>query len=250
MTRFRAALLVLALATCSAAQDPQAPEDATYMLTRVASGLTQPLSLATDGVNPERLYIVEKTGAVRVLEGNEVLGEAFLDLSGQVSTNSERGLLDIAFSPDYAESGLLYAHYNDPAGNSVLASFRVEGDRAVPESEVVLLTVPQPFANHNGGQLEFGPDGYLYLALGDGGSGGDPLNHGQNPSTLLGAILRLAVTADVYTVPESNPFVGTSGRAPELWAWGLRNPWRFSFDRETGDLWVADVGQNAYEEIN
>ena len=242
--RYLNAFVLLLLAGCTLAQG--------YRLEPVAEGFSQPLGLTTDGVNAERLYVIEKTGAVRVIEDGELWAEPFLDVSGQISTNSERGLLDIAFDPDYAENGLVFVHYSDAEGATTLSSFSVneDGTQLLLDSETVLLSVPQPYPNHNGGELEFGPDGYLYMALGDGGAGGDPQRNGQNLGTLLGAILRLDVASDAYTVPEDNPFVYREGAAPELWAYGLRNPWRFSFDRETGDLWIADVGQNQWEEVN
>ncbi len=242
--------LVLALATFSAAQQE-------YGLTLVAEGLEQPLGLTHAGDGSNRLFIVEKTGRVRVLRGGELLETPFLDLSLKVSTNSERGLLDIAFHPNYPENRLVFVHYNDTNGNTVLAEFQTseDGTQLLTDSETVLLTVEQPYANHNGGELEFGPDGYLYMALGDGGSGGDPEGNGQNLDTLLGSILRLGVDEvsvgeGRYAIPEDNPFVNGEGARRLIWAYGLRNPWRFSFDRETGDLWIADVGQNQWEEVN
>jgi glucose/arabinose dehydrogenase len=170
------------------------------------------------------------------------------------SSYTERGLLGLAFHPDYANNGLFFIDYTDQNGNSVIARYHVSADdpnKADPSSATQLLYVQQPFANHNGGDLAFGPDGYLYAAFGDGGSGGDPQGNGQNPSTLLGSILRLDVNAaDGYAVPDSNPFAGSGSARPEIWAWGLRNAWRFSFDRTTGDLYIADVGQNNWEEVN
>lgn len=165
---------------------------------------------------------------------------------------SEEGLLGLAFSPSFERDGLLYLYYSaGPPRRSVLSRFRVASDVIDPASEQVILEVPQPFANHNGGQIAFGPDGYLYVALGDGGSGGDPLGNGQNLGELLGSILRIDVSASSgYRVPPDNPFVGVEGARPEIYAYGLRNPWRFSFDRVTGALWAADVGQNRWEEVD
>jgi glucose/arabinose dehydrogenase len=184
----------------------------------------------------------------------------FLDVSDLVSREArgnsytERGLLGLAFHPDYAENGLFFIDYTDQNGNTVVARYHVSADdpnQADPSSAVQLLYVQQPYANHNGGDMAFGPDGYLYIALGDGGSGGDPQGNGQNLRTLLGKILRLDVNVgDGYVIPETNPFVGNDAARPEIWAWGLRNVWRYSFDRATGDLYMADVGQDQWEEID
>jgi len=170
-----------------------------------------------------------------------------------VSTGEEQGLLGLAFDPEFASNGRFVVHYTDTAGDTRLSIFQVstDPDRAEPGSEKVILTVDQPFANHNGGQLLFGPDGYLYLGLGDGGSANDPQGTGQNLSDLLGSILRLDVRAGTsYTVPPGNPFVAQPGARPEVWSYGLRNPWRFSFDRANGDLYIADVGQDRFEEVD
>ena len=174
--------------------------------------------------------------------------------AGKVSTGSEQGLLGLAFDPAYASNGRFIVHYTDLNGNTTVSGFRVAGDnpdRADPASEVILLTAEQPFDNHNGGQIVFGPDGMLYIGLGDGGSGGDPGGRGQGLTDLLGDILRIDVSGGTgYTVPPDNPFVGRTDARPELWSVGLRNPWRFSFDAATGDLYIADVGQNAFEEVD
>jgi glucose/arabinose dehydrogenase len=161
--------------------------------------------------------------------------------------------LGLAFHPDYPENGFFYVHYSDLNGDTVISRFKasIDPDKADMKSEEVLLTLKQPFAYHNGGQIAFGPDGYLYIGLGDGGSGGDRMGNGQDPSTFLGSILRINVDEDLpYTIPQGNPFINSPPARPEVWAFGLRNPWRFSFDRETGDLYIADVGQNKWEEIN
>jgi glucose/arabinose dehydrogenase len=168
---------------------------------------------------------------------------------------SERGLLGMTFHPNYAENGQFFVHYNDRPGNTVISRFYVWADNpdaADPASEEIIFTHEQPFPNHNGGQIDFGPDGYLYIALGDGGSAGDPLNSGQTPDSLLGKILRIDVDGEApYSIPADNPANGVNpDLAPEVWAWGLRNPYRFSFDRATGDLYIADVGQNQWEEVN
>ena len=223
-------------------------------LAEVATGLSFPLYLTTPPGDLHRLFIVEKTGAIRIVKDGALLPTAFLDLSGQVSGGSEQGLLGLAFYPDYADSGRFVVHYTDPAGNTRLSVFRVSADPDVADgaTEQVILTAEQPFSNHNGGQIAFGPDGFLYLGLGDGGGGNDPQGRGQDLSDLLGSILRLDVSPGTsYTVPPDNPFVGRQpATRPEVWSYGLRNPWRFSFDRANGDLYIADVGQSSLEEID
>lgn len=200
-----------------------------------------------------RLFITLQGGVVRVHDGTRLLQEPFLDIRNLVLSGGERGLLSIAFHPGYAQNGLFYVNYTDVRGDTVVARYSVSPDpnRANPASAVPILMIQQPFANHNGGQLQFGPDGYLYIGMGDGGSGGDPGNRAQNLGDLLGKMLRIDVnSAFPYAIPPSNPFVGQAGRRPEIWAYGLRNPWRFSFDRVTGDLWIADVGQGIWEEVD
>lgn len=221
-------------------------------LVPVADGLKQPVAITNAG--DARLFVVQQGGTVRIVKDGALLKEPFLDIADRVTSGGERGLLGLAFPPDYGASGRFYVYYTGAKGQSVLSRFTVtpgNPDRADAGSEEVLITQDQPYANHNGGQLAFGPDGYLYLGLGDGGSGGDPQGNGQNLGTLLAKLLRLDVSvAEGYAVPDSNPFVATPGAKPEIWAYGLRNPWRFAFDDETGDLYIADVGQNAYEEVN
>ncbi|HET6796719.1 MAG TPA: PQQ-dependent sugar dehydrogenase [Gemmatimonadales bacterium] len=223
-------------------------------LAEVATGLSFPLYLTTPPGDLHRLFIVEKTGGIRIVKDGSLLPAAFLDLSGQVSGGSEQGLLGLAFYPDYTTSGLFVVHYTDPAGNTRLSTFHVSSDPDVadPATEQVILTAEQPFDNHNGGQIAFGPDGFLYLGLGDGGGGNDPQGRGQDLSDLLGSILRLDVSpGNSYTVPPDNPFVGQQPAVrPEVWSYGLRNPWRFSFDRANGDLYIGDVGQGSLEEID
>lgn len=221
-------------------------------LERVADGLDFPLHVAAPPDDP-RLFIVEKVGRVRIRKDGALLETPFLDLTGQVSGGSEQGLLSIAFHPDYASNGRFFVDYTNPAGDTRVVEYRVsnEPDRADPASARTLLEIDQPFSNHNGGLLVFGPDGMLYVGLGDGGSAGDPRGNGQDTGTLLGAILRIDVDAgDPYAVPSDNPLVDEPGARGEIWTWGLRNPWRFAFDRETGDLYIADVGQNRFEEVN
>lgn len=221
-------------------------------LERVADGLDFPLHVTAPAGDP-RLFVVEKTGRIRIVADGRVLEEPFLDLSAEVSRGSEQGLLSLAFHPDYASNGRFFVDYTDRAGDTRVVEFRVSGDpdRADPAPVRTVLAVDQPFSNHNGGLVAFGPDGMLYVGMGDGGGGGDPRGNGQDSGTLLGAILRLDVDAgDPYAVPADNPFVDRPGARGEIWALGLRNPWRFSFDRGTGHLYVGDVGQNRFEEVN
>jgi len=220
------------------------PDASTASWVPVVSGLRQPVDLqhAGDG----RLFVVEKPGVIRILRAGQLDPEPFLDLRDRVgSGGSEQGLLGLTFHPRFAETGTLFVNYTDGAGDTVIARFTASGERADPASATVLLRIPQPFANHNGGSMAFGPDGYLYIGTGDGGSAGDPLGNGQSLNTLLGKILRLDVDGGKpYAIPAGNPFAGSGEVYPEIWAFGLRNPWRFAFDRLTGDLYVGDVGQN------
>ena len=206
----------------------------------------------------DRLFVVEQYGAIRIIDDGVVLETPFLNIDDRVSDNeNEQGLLSVAFHPDYQENGRFFVNYTNNNGDTVVSRFVVTADpnSADPASEVILLTIEQPYGNHNGGQIAFGPDGYLYIGMGDGGSQEDPQNHGQNANTLLGALLRIDVdVADdanpAYAIPADNPFVNDENGRNEIWATGLRNPWRFSFDRLTGDLFMADVGQDNLEELN
>src|SRR4051794_11629912 len=222
--------------------------------TAVVSGISAPTDIQNAGDGSGRLFFVQQNGVVRLWKGGALTARPFLDVSSKTKADGERGLLGLAFPPGFARTQRFYVHYTDLAGNTTLAMYRLSADPDVADgaSETVLLKVTQPFANHNGGQLRFGPDGYLYLGLGDGGSGGDPMGNGQNRAALLGKILRLDVESQPGTlrIPPDNPFTGTAGARGEIWAYGLRNPWRFSFDRDTGDLWMADIGQETYEEID
>jgi glucose/arabinose dehydrogenase len=215
-------------------------------------GFDSPVAIAHAG--DARLFVVEQGGVIRVYDPAQARTESFLDLRSIVLSGGERGLLGLAFHPRYAENGFFFVNYTDNAGDTVVARYSRSAsnpNRADPASARTILHIDQPFANHNGGQLQFGPDGYLYVGMGDGGSGGDPGNRAQNRGELLGKMLRIDVdSGNPYAIPPSNPFVGQSGVRPEIWALGLRNPWRFSFDRFTGDLWIADVGQGTWEEIN
>ena len=220
---------------------------------RVASGLSEPIDLQAAAGDRTRLFVVEQGGRIRVIRNGAVLPAPFLDISGRVSNGGEQGLLGLAFHPRYDTNGRFFVNYTDRAGDTHIAEFRATpgSDQADPASERLLLFVDQPFDNHNGGGLAFGPDGLLYIALGDGGSGGDPFRNAQNLGSLLGKILRIDVdTGSPYGVPASNPFVTTSGARPEIWAYGLRNPFRFSFDRGTGDMYIGDVGQSRREEVD
>jgi len=229
-------------------------------LSTLAGGFVLPVHVTHAGDGTERIFVVEQEGRIRILAGGVVLPAPFLDLASLVPprlvAGGEQGLLSVAFPPGFAAKRYFYVNYTrSPDGATVVARYRVSiGDANVadPASEEIVLNVSQPFANHNGGQLAFGPDGYLYIGMGDGGSGGDPLNNGQSPGTLLGKLLRIDVESGTapYAVPLDNPFVGVAGVRPEIWALGLRNPWRFTFDRGTGDLYLGDVGQNAFEEVD
>ena len=222
------------------------------VLQPMATGLNLPLGLVTAG--DSRLFIVLQRGTIVIHDGTRVLPTPFLDVRSLVSCCDERGLLGLAFDPLYASTGFFFIYYTDPSGNVTVARYRVDPtspDRADPNSATIVLTISHTqFPNHNGGQLEFGPDGFLYIGTGDGGSGGDPNNNAQNRGALLGKILRIDVRSLPYRVPTSNPFVNAAGARAEIWAYGLRNPWRFTFDRTLGDLWIADVGQDAWEEID
>lgn len=231
--------------------------DSDLNFSQVGSGFDAPVVISSAKFD-NLLFVAEQCGKVYTLNSLTSEKNLFIDLSARISCNGEQGLLGLAFAPRYKRSRNFYVHYNDLNGNTVLSRFKaakrslLRGNR---RSEEILLQVEQPFSNHNGGPLEFGPDKFLYFGLGDGGSGGDPLNLAQNKKSLLGKILRLnvespqAIAGKTYTIPESNPFANSRGR-DEIWALGLRNPWKLTFDRLTGDLWTADVGQGDYEEIN
>jgi len=221
------------------------------------SGLSQPTSITHAGDGSGRLFVLEQPGRIRIVKDGVLLSTPFLDITERVgSTGREQGLLGLAFSPAYASTGNFYVHYTDLNGDIVIARFSVTAapDVADPASEVLVLGVPHPsFSNHNGGQLAFGPlDGFLYIGLGDGGGSGDPFHNAQDPGTLLGKLLRIDVESGVvpYAIPPDNPFVGLPDHRPEIWVLGLRNPWRFSFDRQIGDLYIGDVGQERWEEVD
>lgn len=195
----------------------------------------------------ERLFVVEKSGKIKILNQNgSVNSTPFLDIEDRVSTNAnERGLLGLAFHPNYPENPFFFVNYTNNSGATTISKFSVSGNQDIAnDSETILLEINQPYANHNGGCINFGPDGNLYIGMGDGGSGGDPQNYSQNTESLLGKMLRINVNSGAYSIPENNPY------GDEIWSVGLRNPWKFSFDSLNGDLWIADVGQNEFEEIN
>lgn len=218
-------------------------------------GFDRPVHIANAGDGSNRLFVVEQRGRILIVQNGARMPVPFLDISDRVSCCGERGLFSVAFPPGYSAKGYFYVNYTDLHGDTVVARYHLTADPHVadPASEQVVFTADQPYENHNGGQLAFGPqDGYLYIGMGDGGSGGDPENRAQNPLEPLGKILRINVESGVapYAIPPTNPFVGNPAYLPEIWALGLRNPWRFSFDRLTADLYIADVGQQLYEEVD
>jgi len=262
-----AAVLALMLAACGGdSTDPTPlpspgasceapPVVGTPQLTtvRVASGLSSPLDVQAIPGDRSRLFVVEQGGRIRVVREGAVLPAAYLDIASRISSGGERGLLGLAFHPAFAQNGRFFVNYTDGNGDTHIAEFRAApgADVADPNSERQILFVGQPFANHNGGGLAFGNDGMLYIGLGDGGSGGDPLGNAQNLATPLGKMLRIDVDrGSPFAVPPDNPFVARAGAFPAVWAYGLRNPWRFAFDRLTGDLVIGDVGQNTLEEVD
>jgi len=225
---------------------PQFPDPDQYEWRLFATGLSRPVDIQSARDGSGRLFIIEKYGAIRIYKDGLILQQPFLNIDDRVNDNSnEMGLLGLAFHPDFANNGYFYVNYTGQGGNTRISRFQANGDTADSASEKVLMVVNQPFPNHNGGAVVFGPDGYLYLGLGDGGAAGDPFKNGQDTGSMLGKILRIDVNnGDPYSIPADNPF------GNEVWAYGLRNPWRFSFDPLTGDLWIGDVGQNAWEEID
>ncbi len=229
----------------------------------VVAGLNDPIGVTNAGDGSGRLFVLQRGGQIRVIAANgSLLAAPFVDLSDRIKAGGEQGLLGLAFHPSFAANGRLFVDYTRAGdGATVISELTASSNRgsANPASERILLTIPQPFANHNGGQVAFGRDGYLYIGMGDGGSGGDPQGNGQNLQALLGKILRISVDGasapgKAYGIPNSNPYaaggVAPGAGLPEIWAYGLRNPWRFSFDRANGDLYIGDVGQNAWEEVD
>lgn len=248
----RLLLLLMIAAHAYAAAPPGPDSDVRLALEPIAVGLNRPVALTHAGDN--RIFITLQTGRIVIFDGANMVPKIFLDVSDRISAGDERGLLSIAFHPRYRENGFVFADYTDRSGNTVVSRFTVSRDdpNSVPAtSEKIILHVAQPFANHNGGQLQFGPDGFLYIGMGDGGATGDPGDRAQSLKSLLGKILRIDVDGgDPYMIPETNPFVAAVDARPEVWAYGFRNPWRFSFDRLTKEMFVGDVGQDSVEEID
>ncbi len=233
-----------------------------------ATGFILPVDIANTGIpGDERLFIVEKDGTIRIIDpGGSVISTPFLNIDGRVrSSGSEQGLLGLAFHPNYDQNGYFYVNYTNNDGDTHISRFSVTADENIadPNSELIIFAVQQPYSNHNAGDLAFGPDNYLYIPLGDGGDGGDPQDHAQTMSDPLGKILRIDVDSGpggppecvqlvpgAYTIPPSNPYTGVAGTCDEIWAAGVRNPWRISFDRGNGDLFIGDVGQGLWEEVD
>ncbi|HET6266498.1 MAG TPA: PQQ-dependent sugar dehydrogenase [Acidobacteriota bacterium] len=249
-SRFRFMLLLLGalLAAFVHADDQQS-----VVFQEIVSGLVHPLYVTAPDGDP-RLFIVEQQGRIRIVKDGKMLPKPFLDLTDRVAYGGERGLLSVAFHPHYAQNGFLYVNYTDkPHGDTHIERYQVtkDADVADPDSAKLILKIEQPYANHNGGHNLFGPDGMLYIGMGDGGSAGDPKQNGQNLGSLLGKLLRIDIDhGDPYAIPKDNPFAGSKTNRQEIWAWGLRNPWRFAFDSQTGLLYIADVGQNKWEEVD
>ena len=251
------AVLLYAVAGCGG--DTAGPDDdnnngsSGLSTEQVVTGLDAPLFLTHAG--DSRLFVVEQGGRIQIVENGQLLGTPFLDISNIVLDQGERGLLSMAFHPNYSNNGFFYVYHSDLGGVSRVARYTASGNNtADPSSDVTIMAIGQPFSNHNGGQLAFGADGMLYVALGDGGAGGDPMGNGQDTATLLGSILRIDIdNPDIglnYGIPSDNPFFGSGTARGEIWAYGLRNPWRFSFDDTDGRLYIADVGQNTFEEVS
>ena len=241
-------------ASCGGKQKPRpgVPGNANIQARLLVNGLSEPVDLQAAPGDTNRLFIVEKTGMIRIFSGGALLPRPFLDISSRVSNGSEQGLLGLTFHPQFASNRKFYVDYTDGNGDTRVREFEASaGLDTASAVEREILFVAQPAANHNGGQIAFGPDGYLYIALGDGGGGGDTYHNGQNLNSLLAKILRLNVgVGSPYSIPADNPFAAQAGVKGETWDYGLRNPWRFSFDRANGDIYIADVGQNLYEEVD
>ena len=221
----------------------------------IADGYKKPVFITSYPNNAKLLYIVEQAGLIKLINDGKKLSRPFFDINKRVVNpnrpGDERGLLGFAFHPNHTNNGKFYINYMDNDGNTIISEFSTNSKlRADHKSERILLKLQQPYGNHNGGDIQFGPDGYLYISIGDGGKAGDPLNAGQDLSSLFGKIIRIDIEQKPYGIPKSNPFFGQKGKREEIWAWGLRNVWRFSFDKQTGDKYLADVGQNKWEEVN
>lgn len=234
------------------------PSALTLRVEVISGGLEDPVDVAVPGDGSGRVFVVEQAGRIRTIRDGALVETPFLDIRGRIASGGERGLLGLAFHPGFPDDPRFFVNYTDLDGDTVVAEYRL--DEADPEtgdpaSERILVQFDQPFPNHNGGAVVFGPDGTLYIATGDGGSGGDPLGNGQRLDTMLAKILRIDVDSEgdgdrAYGIPEDNPFLAEAGAMPEIWLTGLRNPWRIRFDEATGDLWIGDVGQDAWEEID
>ena len=221
----------------------------------IADGYKKPVFITSYPNNAKLLYIVEQAGLIKLINDGKKLSRPFFDINKRVVNpnrpGDERGLLGFAFHPNHTNNGKFYINYMDNDGNTIVSEFSTNSElRANHKSERIILKLKQPYGNHNGGDIQFGPDGYLYISIGDGGKAGDPLNAGQDLSSLFGKIIRIDIEQEPYGIPKSNPFFGQKDKREEIWAWGLRNVWRFSFDKQTGDKYLADVGQNKWEEVN
>ena len=245
-------LITLSASSWGFSGTPDVPQSAIALQPIVKHQFSKPIFLTASPDESNRLFVLEQDGRILIIKENSVLPEPFLDINEKLSTGGERGLLGLAFHPNFSSNGRIFLNYTRAKDHAtVIAEYHVSSnpDQA-KQNESILLVIPQPYGNHNGGMIAFGPDGYLYIGMGDGGSGGDPKNYAQNLNELLGKFLRIDVDqSHPYGIPSDNPFVKKQGRS-EIFAWGLRNPWRFSFDRETGELWAGDVGQNDWEEID
>jgi glucose/arabinose dehydrogenase len=249
-----AVIAAVLFSACSSASDTTepTPADFTLAVTEVATGLDNPVYVTAPS-GDARLFIVEQPGRIRIVENGQLVATPFLDITSRVVSGGERGLLSVAFHPQYRTNGFFYVYFTGASGELRIERFTVSSNpnQANPTSAKVILTVPHPRSNHNGGLAMFGPDGMLYLGLGDGGGGGDPDLNGQNVNSLLGKLLRIDVNSgDPYSIPAGNPFAGRADAKKEIWAFGLRNPWRYAFDRTAGNLYIADVGQDVTEEVN
>ncbi len=248
MKKFSLTLLLISITLVSFSQ--------TVEVELFKNGFSSPVDIQNAG--DSRLFIVEQGGRIKILNNDATINPIpFLDISSITSTGSERGLLGLAFHPDYTNNGYFFVNYTNNSGDTQITRYTVDGtdpDVADSGSALPILTIDQPYSNHNGGCVQFGPDGYLYIGMGDGGAGGDPENRSQNLMEMLGKMLRLDIDntagGNNYAIPADNPFVGDPNAHDEIWAYGLRNPWRFSFDEQTNNVWIADVGQNQMEEIN